>query len=216
MGAGVAKQFMDLDGRPLLAATLLNFEKCSRVQSVILVVPADRVSYCREEIVNRYSLEKVAKVIPGGRRRQDSVRLGLEAAKGLSELVLIHDGVRPFVTPEFITRIVTAASENRAVVPAVAVNETLKEIGPDGRVAGTLDRTKYRLIQTPQGFRYSDILAAHRRAVEENWEEMTDDAALLERTGIPVTVIEGLQENLKITTPHDFEWARFILDRRDR
>ena len=215
MGTGVAKQFMDLGGRPLLAATLHNFEQCPLVESVVLVVPQDKVSYCKEEIVERYRLRKVGQVISGGRRRQDSVRLGLEAVGESFELVLIHDGVRPFVPPEFITRMVSAAAGNRAVIPALPVKETVKEIGADGRVIGTPDRKNFWLVQTPQVFRYEDVLTAHRRAVEEHWEESTDDALLLEKMGIPVTVVEGLEENIKITTPHDLELARFFLRRKD-
>jgi 2-C-methyl-D-erythritol 4-phosphate cytidylyltransferase len=215
MGTGVAKQFMDLEGRPLLAVTLENFERCSAVESVVLVVPQDAVFYCKDEIIGRYGLGKVRQVIPGGRRRQDSVRLGVEAVQEPCELVLIHDGVRPFVRPEFITRIITAAAGNRAVVPALPVKETVKEVGPDGRVVGTPDRRNFWLVQTPQAFRYDDILTAHRRAVDENWEELTDDALHLERMGIPVTVVVGLEENIKITTPYDLELARFILRRKN-
>jgi 2-C-methyl-D-erythritol 4-phosphate cytidylyltransferase len=211
MGTGTAKQFMDLDGRPLLAATLQNFEQCPLVEGIILVVPRDRISYCKEEIVERYRLIKVGQVIRGGKRRQDSVRLGLEAVQRPCKLVLIHDGVRPFAPPEFITRIIIAASGNRAVVPGMPLKETVKQVGPDGRVAGTPDRRNFRLVQTPQAFRYDDILSAHRRAADENWEELTDDALLLERLGIPVIVVEGLEENIKITTPRDLELARFLM-----
>jgi len=215
MGTGQAKQFMDLEGRPLLAVTLENFERCSAVESVVLVVPQDAVSYCEDEIIGRYGLGKVGQVIPGGKRRQDSVRLGVEAAEGICELALIHDGVRPFVRPEFISRIIAAAHVNRAVIPALPVKETVKEVGADGRVVGTPDRRNFWFVQTPQAFRYDDILSAHRRAVDENWEEVTDDALLLERMGVPVTVVEGSEENIKITTPHDFELARFILSRKN-
>lgn len=214
MGVGLAKQFMELEGRPLLAVTVENFERCSAVESVFVVVPPDRVSYCKEKIVKRYALSKVRQVVPGGRRRQDSVRLGLEAAQGQFDLVLIHDGVRPFVHPEFISRIIQAASQHRAVIPVMPLKETLKEVGNDGRVKGTMERGSFRLVQTPQAFRYEDILSAHRRAAEENWEEMTDDALLLERMGMPITVVEGLEENIKITTPYDLELARFILGRK--
>jgi 2-C-methyl-D-erythritol 4-phosphate cytidylyltransferase len=214
MGTGTAKQFMDLGGRPLLAVTLQNFEQCALVESVVLVVPQDRVCYCEREIVDRFHLHKVGQVVPGGRRRQDSVRFGLEAAGKACELVVIHDGVRPFVPPDFISRIITAASANRAVVPGLPVKETMKEVGPEGRVMETADRRNFRLVQTPQAFRYDDILTAHRRAWKENWEESTDDALLLERMGVPVTVVEGLEENIKITTPHDLELARFILSRK--
>ena len=214
MGTGIAKQFMDLDGRPLLTATLQNFEQCPLVEGLVLVVPQDGVSYCKEEVVDRYRLSKVEQVVPGGTRRQDSVRLGLEAVQRPCELVLIHDGVRPFVPPEFIIRMITAAAGNRAVVPGLPVKETVKEVGPDGRVVGTPDRKNFWLVQTPQVFRYEDVLTAHRRALDENWEELTDDALLLEKIGVPVTVVEGLEENIKITTPHDLELARFIVSRK--
>jgi 2-C-methyl-D-erythritol 4-phosphate cytidylyltransferase len=214
MEAGLAKQFMELEGRPLLAVTVENFERCSAVESVFVVVPPDRVSYCKEKIVKRYALSKVRQVVPGGRRRQDSVRLGLEAAQGQFDLVLIHDGVRPFAEPEFLSRIVLAASRNRAVIPVLPLKETIKEVGKDGCVVGTVKRGSLRLVQTPQAFRYEDILSAHRRAEDEKWEEMTDDALLLERVGIPITVVEGLEENIKITTPYDLDLARFILSRR--
>lgn len=214
MGTGLAKQFMDLEGRPLLAATLQNFEQCGLVESVVLVVPRDSVAYCKEEIVDKHRLRKAGQVVPGGMRRQDSVRLGLEAVERPCDLVLIHDGVRPFVPPEFITRIIDAAAVNRAVVPGLPVKETVKEVGPDGRVVETPDRGNLWLVQTPQAFRYDDILAAHHRAAEENWGELTDDALLLERMGIPVTMVEGLEENIKITTPRDLEFARFLMSRK--
>jgi 2-C-methyl-D-erythritol 4-phosphate cytidylyltransferase len=214
MGSKVLKQFMELEGRPLLAVTLENFERCPDVESVFVVVPAESVSHCKEKIVNRFRLSKVREVLAGGERRQDSVRIGLEVTQGEFDLALIHDGVRPFVHPEFISRIIQAASQHRAVIPVMPLKETLKEVGNDGRVKGTMERGSLRLVQTPQAFRYQDILSAHRCAAEENWEEMTDDALLLERMGMAVHVVEGLEENIKITTPYDLELARFILGRR--
>jgi 2-C-methyl-D-erythritol 4-phosphate cytidylyltransferase len=214
MMSEVAKQFLELEGSPLLAVTLANFERCADVESVFVVAPADWVPYCQERIVSRYGLSKVRQVVPGGERRQDSVRLGLEAAWGEFDLALIHDGVRPFAEPEFLSRIVRAASRNRAVVPVLPLKETIKEVGKDGCVVGTVKRGSLRLVQTPQAFRFEDILSAHRRAEDEKWEEVTDDALLLERLGIPITVVEGLEENIKITTPYDLELARFILSRR--
>jgi 2-C-methyl-D-erythritol 4-phosphate cytidylyltransferase len=214
MGAGVAKQFMDLEGRPLLAVTLGHFERCAAVESIVLVVPPDRVVYCRDEMVRKYGLNKVNHVVEGGKRRQDSVRLGLEATQGRYELVLIHDGARPFVGTELINRVIDAASQHRAVVPALPVKETVKEVEDDGRVAGTPERKRFWLVQTPQAFRYEDIFRAHCRALKEDWEELTDDALLMEKLGIPVTVVEGREENIKITTPYDLELARFIMSKQ--
>jgi 2-C-methyl-D-erythritol 4-phosphate cytidylyltransferase len=211
MGGNQAKQFMDLEGRPLLAVTLERFERSPDIEGIVLVVPPDKVDYCRDEIVKKYDLAKVVKVVAGGKRRQDSVRLGLEPTEGHYPFVLIHDGVRPLVSPELISRIVRAMNQYRAVIPALAVRETIKEADGAGLVVKTHDRSTLWLVQTPQAFRYEDILEAHRRALRENWEEMTDDALLVERTGVPVKIIEGSEENIKITTLRDFELARFLL-----
>ncbi|MBP1743022.1 MAG: 2-C-methyl-D-erythritol 4-phosphate cytidylyltransferase, partial [Deltaproteobacteria bacterium] len=122
-------------------------------------------------------------------------------------------GVRPLVSPELIGRIVRAMNQYRSVIPALAARETIKEADTAGLVVKTHDRRSLWLVQTPQAFRYEDILGAHRRALKENWEEMTDDALLVERTGIPVKIIEGSEENIKITTPRDLELARFLMGR---
>jgi len=217
MGGDQLKQFMELEGRPILAVTLERFDLCPDIDGIVLVVPPGKVDYCRREIVEKYELAKVKKVVAGGEKRQDSVRLGLEATEGYYPLVLIHDGVRPLVPPDLISRIVRAASQYRAVIPAMAARETVKEADRDGLVVKTHDRRCLWLVQTPQAFRYEDILEAHRRALEENWEEITDDALLMERTGIPVNIIEGSEENIKITTQQDLELARFLLSKgRDR
>jgi 2-C-methyl-D-erythritol 4-phosphate cytidylyltransferase len=211
MGGDQAKQFMDLGGRPLLAVTLERFERSPDVEGIVLVVPHGKVDDCRDRIVRKYGLAKVVKVVAGGKRRQDSVRLGLEATEGQYPFVLIHDGVRPLVSPELISRVAKAMNRYRAVIPALAARETIKEANAAGLVVKTHDRTALWLVQTPQAFRYEDILGAHRRALEENWEEMTDDALLVERTGVPVKIIEGSEENIKITTPRDLELARFLV-----
>jgi 2-C-methyl-D-erythritol 4-phosphate cytidylyltransferase len=211
MGGDQAKQFMDLDGRPLLAVTLERFERSAEIEGIVLVVPSDKVDFCREAIVEKYELRKVVKVLPGGKRRQDSVRLGLEATEGRYPVVLIHDGVRPLVPPDLISRIVKAMSRDRAVIPALAAKETIKEADRNGLVVKTHDRSGLWLVQTPQAFRFDDILNAHRRALAEKWEEMTDDALLMERMGVPVHIIKGSEENIKITTPRDLELARFMI-----
>jgi 2-C-methyl-D-erythritol 4-phosphate cytidylyltransferase len=211
MGGDQAKQFMELGGRPVLAVTLERFDLSPEIDGIVLVVPPGKVDYCRGAIVEKYDLAKVTKVVAGGERRQDSVRLGLEATEGHFPLVLIHDGVRPLVPPDLISRIVRAANQYRAVIPALAARETIKEADESGLVVKTHDRRTLWLVQTPQAFRYEDILEAHRRALEENWEEITDDALLMERTNIPVKIVEGSEVNIKITTPQDLELARFLI-----
>lgn len=206
-----AKQFLDLQGKPLLGVTLERFQVCRAVDSIVLVVPSHEEEYCQKEIVDRYHLNKVEKIVPGGQRRQDSVRLGIEASGGDYGLVLIHDGVRPLIDASLIERVVNIARTERSVIPALPAKETVKEVDIDGMVIKTFDRHQIWLVQTPQVFRYEDIMVAHQRALSEGWEDVTDDALLMEKMGIPVKVVQGLEHNIKVTTPHDLELARFLL-----
>lgn len=221
-GAGVrmemdrAKQFLDLDGRPLLALTLEKFQESPSIDSIILIVPSDSLDFCKSEIIERQHLNKVRKVVAGGKRRQDSVRLGIEATEGKYDLILIHDGVRPLIESRLIEEVVSAARKDRAVITALPAKDTVKKINGDHMVIKTCNREHVWLVQTPQVFRYDDIMKAHRLAIEEGWEEMTDDALLVERMGIPVNVIMGSEDNIKITTPHDMELANFLLNRDRR
>jgi len=214
MGGDKAKQFLDLDGRPLLAVTLKPFQLCRKVDAIILVVHSREVDYCQKKIVERFDLDKVIKVVPGGKRRQDSVRLGVEATNGDYGLVLIHDGVRPMIDEEFIEQVIAAAMTHRAVITGLPAKETVKEIDRTNQVIKTYDRKIVWLVQTPQVFRYEDILLAHKTALLEGWKEATDDSLLVERLGIPVNVIEGSENNIKITTPHDLEMAKFLLKQK--
>jgi 2-C-methyl-D-erythritol 4-phosphate cytidylyltransferase len=215
MQANRPKQFLDLDGRPVVVRTLERFQACPVIDSIILITSEQDVEYARKEIVESYGFTKVEKVVPGGKRRQDSVRLGLEALDGHEGLALIHDGVRPLVPDDLIVRVIDAAKENRAVITALPAKETVKEVDENTMVVKTYDRQKVWLVQTPQVFRYEDILSAHQRAVRENWEEVTDDALLMEKVGIPVKVIEGSEENIKVTTPRDMELARYLLKKAE-
>ena len=210
MGGERPKQFLDFNGRPLLAVTLEKFQNCPVIDGIIVVAPPDQVDACQKEIISPYRLSKVEKVVAGGARRQDSVRMGIEATEGRYGIVLIHDGVRPLVDPGLIERVVEAGRKDPAVITALPAKETVKEVGTDRLVIKTYDRRRVWMVQTPQVFRYDDILMAHRRAHQEGWEEMTDDALLVERMGIPVKVIEGSEDNIKVTTPHDLELVCFL------
>jgi 2-C-methyl-D-erythritol 4-phosphate cytidylyltransferase len=209
-----ADGFLALEGIPILAVTLRRFQLSPLIHEIVAVVPEGQVEFCREEIVKRFALEKVKRVVPGGERRQDSVRLGLEAAGSGFDLVVIHDGVRPLVREETLERVLGAAEEHRAVIAALPAKDTVKEVDGDLRVTRTYPRRRVWLAQTPQVFRYGDILAAHTRAFREGWEEMTDDALLAERAGIPVRVVEGAEDNIKVTTPQDLELARYLWARQ--
>ena len=215
MNAGIPKQFLKLDGKPILAVTLEKFNRCPLVDGIVLVVPVDDIGFCINEIVKKYKLNKVLRVTAGGKRRQDSVRAGIEAIEGECDFVLIHDGVRPFVSTETIQNSIEAIKDERAVITAVPVKDTVKKVSEKGYVAKTYDRKLLWLVQTPQVFRYDDIRNAHRKAEAEAWEEVTDDAMLMEKLGIPVKVVVGSEENIKVTTPHDLAYAEFLLDKKN-
>jgi 2-C-methyl-D-erythritol 4-phosphate cytidylyltransferase len=211
MGREPAKQFVELDNRPLLALTLQAFQDCNSVDAIVLVVPGPYVELCRKKVVERFGFEKVQSVISGGKRRQDSVRLGLEAIRTGCGLVVIHDGVRPLVDPAFIERVVSAGKFHRAVIAALPAKETVKCVNRHRQVTRTIKREAVWWVQTPQVFRYEDIAAAHRKAFREGWDDATDDSLLIEKLGIPVTVIEGSERNIKVTTPYDLELVRCLL-----
>jgi 2-C-methyl-D-erythritol 4-phosphate cytidylyltransferase len=213
MGSSRPKQFLGLEGKPLLALTLEAFQRCPAVDSITVVVPSDEIDYCTDEIVKKYGIHKAAKVIPGGARRQDSVRLGIEASDEAHDLVLIHDAVRPFVDQVFLAWFVELGKKYRAVVTGRPAYETVKEVNQNGEIENTYPRERVWLVQTPQIFRRADILAAHRKAFEESWQEATDDAMLVEQLGIKVRIVRGIENNIKITTPLDMDFARLIMRR---
>jgi 2-C-methyl-D-erythritol 4-phosphate cytidylyltransferase len=215
LGSPRPKQFLDIHGTPLLALTLKPFQHSSAVDGIILTAPPQDVDYCQQEIIKRFSFDKVRKVVPGGERRQDSVRLGLEAAGVDYSLVVIHDGVRPLISAASIDQVILAARTHRAVITGQPAKETVKEVNNRGEVVKTYDRKRVWLVQTPQVFRYQDILRAHQEALRKGWEEATDDSILIERLGIPVTVVEGTEKNIKVTTSYDLELVRFLLKIRD-
>ncbi len=205
-----AKQFLSFHGRPLLAMTLQPFQLSPQINAIVVVVPSQDVDFCREEIVEKFQLHKIIGVIAGGKRRQDSVRIGIEAAGDDYASVLIHDGVRPLITAEEIDHIVSVAQDHQAVITGLPCKETIKEVSDKQEVLCTCDRARLWVIQTPQVFRYGDIRAAHEMAFNEGWEEATDDSVLVERLGIPVKVIKGSEKNIKVTTPNDLELAEFL------
>ncbi len=211
MNAKVPKQFLALEGKPLLAITVEKFDSCPLIDEIILVVPDSDIEFCKKEIVQRYGLNKVIRITPGGPRRQDSVRAGLMAIERRCDAVLIHDGVRPLVSPDIITKSLEAIRDERAVIVAIPAKDTIKMVNEKGYVDKSYKRKLIWQVQTPQVFRFDDIYNAHKRAEAERWDEVTDDAMLMERLSIPVKVVQGSEENIKITTPQDLEYAGFLL-----
>jgi 2-C-methyl-D-erythritol 4-phosphate cytidylyltransferase/2-C-methyl-D-erythritol 2,4-cyclodiphosphate synthase len=200
LGGEIPKQYLELDQRPILRHSLAAFAAHPAIGAVRAVIhPDDRDLY--DKAAAGLSL---LDPVPGGAARQDSVRLGLESLAGdPPDLVLIHDAARPFVANGLIDRVVAALAAHPGAIPALPVQDTLKK-GEDGLVAATQDRTGLYRAQTPQGFRYNDILAAHRAA---QGQELTDDAAVAERAGLAVALVAGDEANVKITTPADLARA---------
>ena len=208
--AGVLpKQYLPLAGIPLLTRTLQALRASPRVDSLILVVPPGHEMRCRAEILVPFGLS-VDAMVPGGEDRQASVYAGLQRASLDTDLILVHDGARPFVTVGVIQAAVSAASEAGAAVVAVPVMDTIKVAGPDGSVKETPERGRLWAAQTPQVFRPALLREGHLRALQDGFRG-TDDSALVERLGHPVRLVPGVPENLKITTPADLALAEHIL-----
>lgn len=211
MGAGINKQYLLLAGRPILAHTLAVFESASFVDDVYLIVPEDEIAFCRENVVERHRFAKVRLIVAGGSERQYSVLNGLRAvpSPGPDDVVVIHDGVRPFVSLPVLESSVETARLLDAALVAVPVKDTVKVVR-DGIVLETPPRESLWLAQTPQTFRYRVIRDAHERAAAEAWLG-TDDASLVERFGKQVHIVCGDYGNFKITTPEDLVLAEAFL-----
>jgi len=204
------KLWMPLDGAPLLSYPLYVFERSAVVTEVILAVSPEKKGFAEEEIPRRLGLRKVKKVVAGGARRQDSVENGLKAVSASAGIVLVHDGARPFVTPEIIEACAQGALRFGACVVGVPVKATLKECGAEGFVERTPARDRMWEIQTPQGFQTAVLAEAYEKA-KKSGIEATDDASLVEAAGRSVKVILGNYENIKVTTPEDLLLAELIL-----
>jgi 2-C-methyl-D-erythritol 4-phosphate cytidylyltransferase len=208
MGGAVRKQFRPLGGLPLLVHSLRVFQSSPVIDAIILAVPEADLHYCRTEIVDAHAFSKVTKIVAGGIERQDSVRHALAAVDEGVGLVVIHDAVRPCVTETMVRQVVEAAAAEGAAIIALPMRDTVKQVGADRLIEGTID-------QTPQAFRRDWLEEAHKKARTEGLGS-TDDAFLMEWMGHPVRVVEGSGENIKVTTPEDLVIAEAILASRGR
>lgn len=210
MGGGVPKQFLLLGGRPILDRTISVFAASPSIDGIVLALPQG----VPEETRDSYrDMPKVLEVVGGGAERQDSVRNALDAVPPDAEVILVHDGVRPFVSDDLLARCASLARKHGAVVPVVPVRETVKEWDREGKVLGTVDRSRLFRAQTPQAFRAGILREAYRKAAEEGCRG-TDDAALVESAGTRVAPIPGEDGNLKITTPEELRMAEGMLRER--
>lgn len=214
MGADINKQYLLLDGKPIVAHTISIFENAPFIDDIYLVIPEPEIPYCREQVVDRYRFAKVRSIVPGGAERQNSVLNGLRAVTDArdDDLVLIHDGVRPFVPLPVLQRALAVAESHDGALVAVPAKDTVK-IAVDGIVRDTPPRESVWLAQTPQAFRYAVIRAAHEIADAEGFLG-TDDAMLVERLGRDIHIVLGDYRNIKITTPDDLLLAEAFLRER--
>jgi len=195
------KQFLELAGTPILFHTLKAFEECDLIHETIVVIPAQE-SAGFLSLAGKYGLRKLAKVVAGGTTRADSVLKGLQAVReATAKVVAVHDGVRPFVTPDEIARTVAAAAAEGAAILVSKPVDTVKEV-KDGTVVRTLNRDDLRNALTPQCFQYKLLRRAYEQ-VDVNDPELTDESSLVERLGVRIAVVEGSARNIKITREED-------------
>ncbi len=212
MGASINKQYLELHGLPIVARTIAVFEHSPDIEAIYLVIPEAEIPYCREHVVAACGFSKVVEIVPGGRERQNSVMNGLRAMRPHltnDDVVVIHDGVRPLVTPELLRESIAVARHNDGALVAVPVKDTIKTVR-DGIVVNTPDRNSLWQAQTPQSFRFGTIYDAHLAADRDGFIG-TDDASLVERCGGTIRIVPGDYRNIKITTPEDLILAESFL-----
>ncbi len=210
MGEGRKKQFSMLGEVPIIVHTLQTFQDSASINEIILVVPDDGIDYCKQEIVNSYNFTKVKKIVSGGEKRQKSVFNGLKSVSREMDLVVVHDGVRPFLSKPILENSIKKAKEKGSVVVAIPVKDTLMRISDQGMVTEGQNRDSMWRIQTPQVFKKEILISAFEKALKDNFCG-TDESTLVTRLGIPVYVVNGSELNIKITTPEDIVLGESIL-----
>jgi 2-C-methyl-D-erythritol 4-phosphate cytidylyltransferase len=209
-GGDRPKQFLEVNGSPIIIHTLRQFERCREIGSVIVVLPAEETAGF-QSLIEKFALQKVTRVVAGGTTRAQSVKQGLAAIED-ADVVAVHDAVRPLVTPDEIDSVVKAANESRAAILVARVSDTIKDVRSD-RVVNTLPRVNLRRALTPQCFRIDVLKQAYEQLekLEAAGIEVTDDSFLVERLGVEVTTIEGNARNIKITRQEDLVFAEGFL-----
>jgi 2-C-methyl-D-erythritol 4-phosphate cytidylyltransferase len=207
MKSEIPKQYMPIAGKTILETTLNKFEKNNYVYEIILVVNEEDLDKVKDKIACNY--KKISKVVIGGNTRTVSVHEGIKNATKNCDIVLVHDGVRPFISHNLINRCVETADEYQACIPVLDIVDTIKYV-KDEYVEETIDRSMLKRVQTPQAFDYKLIKDCYEKAAEEKDVQFTDDSTIVEHYGYKVKTIEGLQKNIKITTPLDYRMAEIL------
>ena len=207
MGSGVDKAFLSLVNKPVVAWSLLAFERCADVDRIVLVVRKDQVM-ASKAVAKMFGISKIAKILPGGTKRQESVAAGLAACDVDTRYVVVHDGARPMVTPELISEVVKQVKKSPAVTVGRPMTDTVKRCEKGAVVTETVDREKLWTVQTPQAFQVKEIRAAYKALGSK---DATDDCMAVELNGGTVKIVENLKPNFKITTVEDLQLAGMLL-----
>ena len=209
IGASVPKQFLEIQGKPLLHHTLTVFASCKLIDYVVLVMPRADVDEMGKDWLNKYEI--VREVVVGGEQRQDSVYNGFNSLEEGTDIVVVHDGVRPFTTPQMIIATVEAAQQHGAAITAIPVSDTVKQAA-DGFVKQTVSRDGLWRVQTPQAFQYGLLQQAFKKAKKDSYYG-TDEGSLVEYLGERVKIVPGSELNIKITRKEDLVLGESLLSR---
>lgn len=210
MGANKNKQFIEIMNKPILYYTIKAFENNDSIDEIVLVASKEEISYCKAQIVEKYSFKKVRKIIEGGKERQNSVLNGLKSMDN-TDIVLIHDGARPFVSDDIINNCVKYANIYGATACGVLPKDTIKVRDDSSFSLSTPKRENLFAVQTPQGFKYDLILQCHKNVENDN-KIVTDDTMVVESYGNKVYLYDGSYNNIKITTPEDLIMAEKLIN----
>ena len=211
------KQFLELHGKPIIVYTLEAFNGHREIDGIVVVMLEEYIGYMNS-LVKKYALDKVVRVVPGGRSGQESIYNGLCAARELygdEDIVLIHDGVRPLIDEETITANIQSVTERGTAVTVTAAIETITMKDETGAVGTIIDRSQCELARAPQSFRLGEILGVHNRARKEGGLSFIDSASMMKYYGYKLYTVQGKPENIKITTPSDYYIFRAMVDARE-
>lgn len=212
------KQFINVYGKPIIIHTLELFDNHEEIDAIVVACLEDWIPYL-EELLEKFNIKKVKKIVPGGSCGQESIYHGLQAAEevagGEKSIVLIHDGVRPLIHAKTITDNIASVKEHGSAITSVTVKETVLVVSKDNSIDSVPKREDTRLARAPQSFYLDEIIGAHRKAIAENKLDFIDSCSMMQYYGKKLYLIEGPQENIKITTPDDFYTMRALLDAKE-
>lgn len=214
------KQFLELNGKPIIIHTIEHFEEHSEIDAIVVVCIAEWIEFL-EKLLKRFNIHKVVKIVPGGATGQESIRNGLYAIRDSLEVspsevvVLIHDGVRPLINEQVITDNIACVKEHGNAITVVPAIETIIETDENAEIKTVHDRNNCRLARAPQSFVLADILEAHRKSIEDGKEDMIDSAMLMQHYGAVLHTVVGPTENIKITSPTDYYIFRALVEARE-